>query len=164
MSKILTTARLKLELITSITDEVLESLYKMNSDPEVRMFFPDGTQTKEQTKNRLEELLTAYKKHGTPVFIIYSRDTGEFFGRCGFTPYEENIEVGYLIIKEQWHKGLATELLEKILAWGQENLDKKIIGFAPTNHIASQRVMEKCGMHLYKEDIVHDVRCKFYEV
>lgn len=75
------------------------------------------------------------------------------------------VEVGYLLHKNYWGKGYATEALNALLNWAKKNIKRQyIIAFAPTHHVASQRVMEKCGMTLYKTDIAHGVECKFYRI
>lgn len=62
-------------------------------------------------------------------------------------------------------KGYDTEALNALLNWAKKNISRQyIISFAPTQNVASQRVMEKCGMALYKTDIAHGVECKFYKI
>ena len=41
---------------------------------------------------------------------------------------------------------------------------ESIIAFAPEEHLASQRVMQKCGMQFYKQDLGHGVKCHFYRM
>lgn len=49
-------------------------------------------------------------------------------------------------------------------------MDKKninadyIIAFAPIAHIASQRVMQKCGLKHYKNDNAKGIACSFYRI
>lgn len=75
-----------------------------------------------------------------------------FLGRCGFALLEDGeIEIGYSLHKNYWGRGYATEALNALLNWAKKNINKQyILAFAPISHIASQRVMEKCGMILYK--------------
>lgn len=157
------TKRLSLRLLT---ENDLDNLQKLNADPDVRAFFPDGTQNREQTKKRMLELINNYKSHNLPGFIILEKEPHTFLGRCGFSLLENNeVEVGYLLHKNYWGKGYATEALNALLNWAKKNIKRQyIIAFAPTHHVASQRVMEKCGMTLYKTDIAHGVECKFYRI
>jgi RimJ/RimL family protein N-acetyltransferase len=39
-----------------------------------------------------------------------------------------------------------------------------IIAFAPVEHVASARVMQKCGMQHYKNDNAKGVACCFYRI
>lgn len=163
MSIEIKTRRLKLRLLK---EEDIDHLVELNSDLEVRRFFPEGTQNREQTEVRMKELISFYKDHGLPCFAIFSLETGEFVGRCGFGPVETGeIEVGYLLHRKFWGQGIATEVLSALLSWAQKNINANyIIAFAPVNHIASQRVMQKCGMEHYKNDVGHGVQCCFYRV
>lgn len=144
----------------------LDYLTELNSDPDVRKFFPDFIQDREQTKTRLNQLISYFTEKNLPSFIIFSVDTHEFMGRCGFGSIETGeIEVGYLLHKKFWGQGFASEALTALLAWAKENIDAEyIIAFAPVDHIASQRVMQKCGMKFYKNDIGHGVQCCFYRI
>ena len=68
------------------------------------------------------------------------------------------VEVGYLIVKKFWGMGYASEVLSALLSWSKNNIDKDcILAFAPLDHKASHRVMEKSGMEYYKTDFGHGV-------
>ena len=81
------------------------------------------------------------------------KETGEFIGRCGLTPMDieghEEIEVGYMLAKEYWGQGLATEAAKAILEYGsnQVGLSRLICVINPENQ-ASSRVALKIGMTL----------------
>lgn len=157
------TKHLQLKLLQ---EEDIGYLSELNEDPDVRQFFPDGIQNREQTEIRMKEFISWYKKWKLPCFIMFHLESKEFVGRCGFGPIETGeIEVGYLLHKKFWGKGLATEALTAMLAWAKNNIKiEYIIAFAPTKHIASQRVMQKCGMEHYKNDLAHGVQCCFYRI
>ena len=144
----------------------IDYLVELNSDPDVRQFFPDGTQNREQTEARMNDFISYYKEKGLPCFVMFEIESGEFVGRCGFGPVETGeIEVGYLLHKKFWGKGLASEVLTALLEWAKQNINADyIIAFAPIEHVASQRVMRKCGMEHYKNDSAKDVQCSFYRI
>ncbi len=133
------TNRLYLRLLQQ---DDIENLVALNSDPDVRRFLPDGVQNREQTKARMENFLSFYKDHGLPCFVAFELDTGEIVGRGGFGPIENEIEVGYLLLKKYWGKGYATEILIALLAWAKQNIKTEyIIALTPLAHTASQRVI-----------------------
>lgn len=144
----------------------IDYLAELNSDPDVRQFFPDGTQNREQTEARMNDFISYYKEKGLPCFVMFELESGEFVGRCGFGPVETGeIEVGYLLHKKFWGKGLASEVLTALLEWANQNINADyIIAFAPIKHVASQRVMQKCGMEHYKNDIAKGIECSFYRL
>ncbi|MHB1221780.1 MAG: GNAT family N-acetyltransferase, partial [Gammaproteobacteria bacterium] len=136
--------------------EDLDYLMLLDSDSDVRQFFPDGVATKEQISKRFNELMSYHKKLGLPVFVLFDVETSEFVGRAGFTPiHSGEIEVVYAFHKRYWGQGLATETLAALLKWAKKNIKSDyIIAYTVSEHIASQRVMEKCGMKFYKKDAV----------
>lgn len=146
--------------------EHLSYLAPLDSDSDVRQFFPDGVATKEQISKRLDEFLGYHKELGLPVFVIFNLDTGDFVGRAGFAPVVTGeIEVGYVFHKHCWGQGYATETLSALLKWAKKHIDADyIIAYTVTEHAASQRVMEKCGMKFYKKDAVKGVECRFYRI
>lgn len=149
-------------LLRQIKLSDLDNIAELNSDPEVRKFFPDGTQNREQTAERLKEFISFYKTKGLPGFVILDKKSGEFLGRCGFGPLDTGeVEVGYLIVKKLWGKGYASEVLNALLSWSKNNINKDyILAFAPLNHKASHRVMEKSGMELS----VGFIKCKINSI
>lgn len=163
MELVIKTSRTVLRLIN---EEDLESIAELNLDPEVRKFFPDGVQTKEQTRKRMDEFMSFYEQYGLPCFVILDNQSNEFIGRCGFGPIETGeIEVGYLIARKFWGRGYATEILKALLDWSKTHIKTDfIIAFAPLEHKASHRVMEKCNMEYYKEGVGHGLQCKFYRI
>ena len=144
----------------------LDLVAELNSDADVRQFFPGGTITRDQTEARMREFISFYESKGLACFAMFNLEEDEFIGRCGFGPIETGeIEVGYLIHKKFWNQGYATEVLKALLEWAKKNIDKDyIIAFAPLEHIASQRVMQKCDMEHYKDGIGHGVPCRFYRI
>ena len=160
---IITTQRTILRLIN---EDDLDDIAALNLDPEVRKFFPGGIQNREQTKQRMKEFMNFYKQYGLPCFVIIDKISNAFIGRCGFGPISsEDIEVGYLISRKYWGQGYASEVLQALLKWSKSNIKNEyIIAFAPLKHHAAHRVMEKCDMQFYKEDIGHGLECKFYRI
>jgi [ribosomal protein S5]-alanine N-acetyltransferase len=76
----------------------IDDIVELNTDPEVRQFFPDGIQNREQTIARMNDFITYYKEMGLPCFVMFELESSEFVGRCGFGPVETGeIEVGYLL-------------------------------------------------------------------
>jgi len=149
-----------------LQQEDIQYLAELNSDPDVRRFFPDGIQNREQTEARINELISYYEKHKIPCFVMFDLQSGEFVGRSGFALTEtDEIEVGYILQKKFWGKGLASEALAALLQWARHNIAAEyIIAFAPIEHHASQRVMQKCGMEYYKKAIAKGVECCFYHI
>jgi ribosomal-protein-alanine N-acetyltransferase len=144
----------------------MDYFVELGGDSEVMQFFPGGVQNREQVEARANDFISYYKEKGLPCFVMFDLETEAFVGRCGFGLIDTGeIEVGYLLHKKFWGKGLASEALIALLKWAKQNINSDyIIAYAPVEHIASQRVMQKCGMAYYKEAISKGVMCRFYRI
>lgn len=73
----------------------------------------------------------------------------KLIGWCGlnFLSETNDVELKYLLSKDHWGKGLATEAAGISLRYGFEQAElEQIIGIVHPENIASQRVLEKVGM------------------
>lgn len=166
-----TTDRLSFRVPT-ISD--IDLLYKLDGDPVVRAFFaneksPDGTLSLAQVHDKITGAIIHFETYGFCELIIESRDTHEFIGRFGSGFDDGEISVGYLLLQLYWGKGFASEALQGYLNWAFNKFPKKyfpknrIIAIVSETHTASKRVLEKCGMSVYKKDFFCGIPCLFYE-
>ena len=150
-SKILETEHL---LLRRLTMDDLDDLFALYHSPDVRKYYSEGIPSYEETKQELEWMInTCYAKYGFGMWATIHKATGKFIGRCGLTPMDieghEQIEVGYMLAKEYWGQGLATEAAKAILDYGfdQVGLARLICVVNPDNQ-ASSKVALKIGMTL----------------
>lgn len=158
----LTSERLGFRLLK---DSDYADLKKLDTDPEVRAYFPDGILTPTQIKERISKNKASFQENGFADFAVIELETGEFAGRAGFGLIEGGeIEVGYVLLKDFWGRGLAQESLQALLAWAKQNLEApRIVAYAPKQHSASFNVMKKSGMRYFKSDKMRGVDCDLYE-
>jgi RimJ/RimL family protein N-acetyltransferase len=62
-------------------------------------------------------------------------------------------EVGYWLGREFWGKGIATRALSAFLKLVTE---RPLYGYVARHNLGSQRVLEKCGFHLWGESVEND--------
>ena len=167
-SVVLTTERL---LLRRLSMDDLDALAAIYADPEVRRFFPEGTLTREETREEIAWMLEVdYPKYGYGLWATMLRDTEAFIGRCGLLPWpvavshraalglahpEERptrgrrveVEVAYLLAKDYWRRGLATEAARAIAEFGFATLDvKRLICLIDEENVASLGVAANIGM------------------
>ena len=152
--KILETKRLTLR---RLLPSDLDRLFALYSDQEIRRYFPEGTLTYEETKEELEWFLNGHPDHPElGLWATIHKETGQFIGRCGLLPWtiegRSEVEVAYLLAKEYWGQGLATEAALGIVEYGFEqlNLSRLICLIDPANQ-ASQKVAGRIGMRFEKQ-------------
>jgi ribosomal-protein-alanine N-acetyltransferase len=163
---ILETERLILRLLTM--DDV-DALYPMYSDPETRQYFPEGVLTYEETREEVEYFVErCYAKHGFGLWATIDKATGALIGRCGLLSWningKEEVEVAYLLAKDYWGRGLATEAAQGIVRYAFEQLQiPRLICLVDPDNYASQKVAQKLGMHLeFDGDIGDGLRSFVY--
>ena len=132
----------------------LDDLFALYHSPDVREYYSEGIPSYEETRQELEWMIQhCYAKYGFGMWATIYKETGRFIGRCGLTPMDiegrEEIEVGYMLAKEYWGQGLATEAAQAILQYGfeQVGLSRLICVINPGNQ-ASSKVALKIGMTL----------------
>lgn len=79
---------------------------------------------------------------------VVNRSSGEILGSCGFALLENSNEVdlGYLLRRDAWGKGFATEAVRACMHYGFRNLGfREIIAMTGLENMASRRVLEKAG-------------------
>jgi len=90
------------------------------------------------------------------LWATIHKESGLFIGRCGLLPWEIDgkleVEVAYLLDKNFWHQGLATEAAKSILEYAFSNLNlTRIICLMEPDNTASQKVAERVGMKLERK-------------
>ena len=151
MAVILETPRL---LLRHLELRDVQELYSLYQDIEIRHYFPDGVLSYDDTKEELEWYINGhpqYPKLG--LWATVHKESGKFIGRCGLLPWEIDdtleIEIAYLLNKDFWHQGFATEAARGIMSYGFEKLHlTRLICMMHPENVASQKVAERIGMKL----------------
>lgn len=104
----------------------------------------------------LDKNIKRYKDFGFDLWGIYLKETDEFIGNAGLsmqdTDVEQVIEIGYLLKKEFWYKGYASEITKSIKEYAFNELGlSKVYSIIKHDNIASQKVAKKLGMIKEKE-------------
>ncbi len=144
----LTTDRFVLrKLSLDDTDDMYE--YAKNAD--VTKFLTWSPHSgKAFTLEYLTYLQTRYKAGEFYDWAIVCKDSGKMIGTCGFTRFDfknDIAEIGYVINPEYHGRGIATEVVGRVIQYGFDNLMLNRIEcrFINGNDV-SRRVMEKNSM------------------
>lgn len=143
------TARLRLRPVRADDLDSYQAL--IYGDADVMRYLPGGVPRPiERTQAALNVFIQHQAQHGFSVWAVELKCTGEFIGQAGiFTiPNATEIEVAYAFGKAHWGKGYASEAAYASLRYGFETANLPyILAVADVPNIASQRVMQKIGMH-----------------
>ncbi len=157
------TPRLRLR---QFTPNDLDDLCRLYSNPDVMRYVGKGVRTKNETQTALSSILKYYEPNLGMWAVIY-KDDGKLIGRCGlwFLDNTAEVELGYLLDKSYWGKGLATEASHASLKYGFEVVKlEKIVAIARPENIASRRVMEKVGMKYEKDAYFYNTNVVYYAI
>jgi [ribosomal protein S5]-alanine N-acetyltransferase len=95
---------------------------------------------------------------GFESWMIIKKDTLEIIGDAGFKGFnceEENIDIGYGIIKEERRKGYAEEAVTELLQWVQSmKIVKEITARCLIENVSSVNLLRKLNFTEKKKDDV----------
>jgi ribosomal-protein-alanine N-acetyltransferase len=143
----------------------LDRLTEIHGDPLVMRFMGGRTRDRAETLTRLEANIRTWQEHGFGMYALFELATGTMIGRCGlaFLDNTPEIEVGYMLARDYWDSGYATEAARACLEFGfRERSLARIVAIAnPENH-ASRHVIEKLGMRFEKNARFYDSDVVYY--
>ena len=128
------------------------ALSKILQDEET-MYAYNGAFSDEETQEWLDKQIARYKKYGFGLWALILKETDEMIGQCGITvqPWKDTevLEIGYLLRKDYWHKGLATEAAQRCKEYAFDNLNaEEVCSIIRDTNIASQNVAARNGMKI----------------
>lgn len=136
----------------------LETYLSHFTDKEVALYIPK--RSRDERITIFNNAFVQYKATKTNGMWGIFDDSGEFIGGCLLRPFHGDptlFEIGYSIERRYWGQGLATEMVEALVAYGFTTPDiSAIVAITELPNIASQRVLEKAGFirgeNIFEED------------
>ncbi|MBR2987092.1 MAG: GNAT family N-acetyltransferase [Clostridia bacterium] len=153
-----------------MTKDDVDDLYRYASDPSVSRYLTwEAHPSRAYTARYVARVRQAYREGRFFDFALILRENGRMIGTCGLTSVDEDnrsCEIGYVLSREYWGRGLATEALGTLLAFAFSELGfhRAEVRFMADNR-ASLHVAEKNGMvfegyrreGLYAKGVFHTI-------
>lgn len=143
----ITTPRLTLRPLQMDDAEPLYRVYLMDG---VLRYFPNPNPPPlERVQKFIENQLMHWAQYSYGHWAIIPQGEMEIIGWAGlqYLPETGETEVGYLLNRLYWGLGYATEAAWSSLLFGFSHFNFEIIiGLVHPENIASQHVLEKCGL------------------
>jgi RimJ/RimL family protein N-acetyltransferase len=130
----------------------LDFVASMLADSEVMRYYPK-CYSRAEAEEWIARQMTRYREHGRGLWLVSERATGAPVGQVGLLIQQVNglpeSEVGYLIHRPYWRRGLATEAASATRDWAFEALARRrVVSLIRPENIPSRGVAEKLGMRV----------------
>lgn len=134
-----------------------KAVLAFNGHPEVQKYTGDSLlKTIDEAQKIITDIwLPEYEKYSYARWAVIYKPEQKVIGFAGlkYLPEIGETDIGYRFLPDYWGKGIATEVSKEIIKYGFEVLGlKKIIGIIEPSNVASEKVLEKIGLHFYKRD------------
>ena len=142
-------------ILRKVEENDAEYIFKILSDKDViENLNMDIHKSISDTEDMLKEYFEENEKGNKYPFSIIDKETNKFVGvfLIKLDLYDEDcFEFTVYISKEEWGKGIYTEVLPYMTKFAFEEVKTgNFRGFVMEKNIASSKVLEKCGFELEK--------------
>jgi ribosomal-protein-alanine N-acetyltransferase len=151
---ILTTPRLVLRTATEQDIPIMHERILGNSEV-MRYVFQGVPMTLERAGQVMRKFFT-FGESLTGMAILAEKPAAEIIGFAGLFPTEvlgaDDFEIGFVLARRAWGRGIATEIGEAQLAFGFERINcGRLLGLADPQNGASIHTLKKLGMRYLKD-------------
>ena len=148
--------------------EDAEALFELTRDAETMRYVGNGKPWADlgRAHEWLGWMEDSQRERGYSRWAVVEKEGGRVIGLCGFFDVLGKVDFGYLLARDRWGRGYATEAARAALRHGFESLrfEEVVARTAPDNS-ASRRVLEKLGFEfrglVYHEFDRQDVAAYF---
>lgn len=136
--------------LRALTRADADDMFRVHADPEVLRFIGRPKPASiDAIMERIDGMIESTRAEAGITWKLCDRATGAYVGGAGLKYWDKThrrAEVGYILARERWGRGLATEALAPILRFGFERMRLHSVEARvhPDNR-ASRRVLEKVG-------------------
>lgn len=137
-----------------------DAVRRLRQDAAV-MRYLGGAVDDAEARLRFARDLRHWDEHGYGLCVVEAG--GAFAGLAGLRHFEGDPDLSYLLVRERWGEGLATEAAGACLAWGFDVLGADLVrAMTDPGHRASQRVLTKAGLRYAGERVLWGSRQRCY--
>ena len=135
------------------------SLFQNFLDPLTVEHWRTRNKTLDETQERVLRMIHHWEEHGFGDWAIEDKQSGQMIGFCGnhYITGMSEVNLGYMLNRSYWGKGIATEvsLIALAFAFEETTLDQ-VVGVTLRHNVASIKILEKCAMKFWKEIVRHE--------
>jgi [ribosomal protein S5]-alanine N-acetyltransferase len=137
-------------ILRPITMKDAPDIFAYASDPEVTKYVRFVThKSVKDTHAFIRRVRASYEKGITPLWGMELKASGRLIGALGFLQWpnpDRRAELGYVVNRNVWGQGYVTEAAKAVCDFAFKKMNvNRIEAGTILGHVASQRVLEKCG-------------------
>ncbi len=137
-------------MLRQITFDDAEMMFDMRSDPEMMAYIPRPlAKTIDDASALIQSMHDGGEKGESLLWAISYKNDTKLLGTIGYwrlKPEHYRAEVGYLLHRDFWQKGIMYEALQAVLEFGFNDMNcHSIEAIIDPDNVASARLLEKCG-------------------
>lgn len=134
-------------IIREFLPQEKQTFLDLFKDNQVTQYLPNASP--ERYLEMFDELLENYEKKNLSRWAIFDATNNNFIGICVARIFVHNtsqIEIGYVLSREYWGKGIATEVCKAITQYSFTNTNtKEVVAITDISNSGSQNVLQKAG-------------------
>ncbi len=141
----------------------VDDVVALHADPEVTRFM--RAFNRDEAIQRLEADERDWIEHGHGLFALLASEDGRFLGRVALKHWPQfgEAELGWVLRRDEWGHGYATEAARACAEWGFREFDYPYLtAMIRAENTRSIRVAERLGMTPLREDALFDVPVVVY--
>lgn len=158
-------------ILRRMTPADAHDMFAYTSDPEMLVHLPlHLTPTVDDAHKSILGFMDMYAARRTAPWGITHKETGRHIGICGFENWNaqtDRAEIGFIVAREFWGRGLATEAATRVMRFGFErmNLNRLEARCKVENEVSKHLLVNKLHMqyegllreHSYWKGTYHDL-------
>lgn len=126
---------------------------RLFEDEEVARYIPSRSTA--QYLELFKDSITDYGNGPLGRWGIFDADNQNFIGMClarNFKYISDQVEIGYVLAKKYWGKGIASEVSKVMVAYCFKHTNtNQVVAVTDLENIGSQKVLEKAGLRRLKD-------------
>jgi len=137
-------------VLRDFTPADVDAVHTYAADPEVCRYVDWGPNTPQQTREFVDEMVAAASQPGRASVNWAVTVDGALVGACMIavtSAQHRRGELGYVLAREHWGRGYATEAASAVLAFARDDLGLvRVEATCRPGNVGSQRVLRRLGM------------------
>ncbi|MDA6070272.1 GNAT family N-acetyltransferase [Flavobacterium sp. AC] len=143
-----------------------QTFLNLFKDDQVTQYLPEASP--ERYAEMFNELLENYEKKKLSRWAIFDTTNNNFIGMCVarvFVPNTSQIEIGYVLSRQYWGKGIATEVCKALTQYSFAHTNtNEVVAITDLNNSGSQNVLQKAGFERLNNLIRDEEEIAYFKI